>query len=241
MPRRNFLCADDEKKYKLSGKLQYRYTGPHMILTVINPVTYIASFDGFRRTVHANRMKRDSRRNLNRRDIRNSQERPSRSQKTQKPTEERVPEKIEDPKDLPAEQLNPHDNMASPTIAQITAAYGIYCEELTANPHPTTITGQMSWGRTSLQPLPQSNKSLPMTPIMTTIPQQPQSRNKLPSPQPITSESNSWTHTRRAQLERVDLMGIGCLWDASGPDDGPFNGHFHRDNQTCRRCSSSTG
>ena len=50
----------------MSSKLQYRYTGPHTITAVINPVTYKSSMDGFNRTVHANRMKRDSRREISR-------------------------------------------------------------------------------------------------------------------------------------------------------------------------------
>jgi hypothetical protein len=238
MPRRNFLCADDERKYKLSGKLQYRYTGPHMILTVINPVTYTASFDGFKRTVHANRMKRDSRRNLNRRDIRHSQEKPSRSPRTSKPPDGVAPQKNEDPEDFPTAQSQLFVNMASSTVAKITETYGIYSEEWNANYHPKTNAGRMSWGRTSLQP---NIVKLPMIPTMTAIPQNPLSRKTLPRPQPIDRTGNSWAHTRQGQPERVDLIDIGCLWDASGPDNGPFNGQFHQHNQTCRRCSSRTG
>jgi hypothetical protein len=53
----------------MSSKLQYRYTGPHTVTEVYNPVTYKASIDGFSRIVHANRMKRDNRRDVSRKKI----------------------------------------------------------------------------------------------------------------------------------------------------------------------------
>ena len=46
-------------KYAISGKLFSRYTGPHEVYEVINPVVYVAIVDGALRTVHANKMKRD--------------------------------------------------------------------------------------------------------------------------------------------------------------------------------------
>jgi hypothetical protein len=66
MTRRSFKSLDDEKTYKMRSKLQYRYTGPHTVTEVYNPVTYKASIDGFSRIVHANRMKRDNRRDVSR-------------------------------------------------------------------------------------------------------------------------------------------------------------------------------
>ena len=61
IPRRTFKDALDEKWHKLSAKLQYRYSGPHTVLAVINPVTYRARVDGSIKIIHANRMKRDPR------------------------------------------------------------------------------------------------------------------------------------------------------------------------------------
>ena len=46
-------------RYAISGKLFSRYTGPHEVYEVINPVVYVAIVDGALRTVHANKMKRD--------------------------------------------------------------------------------------------------------------------------------------------------------------------------------------
>ena len=69
VPRRNFVSAEDEKKYKLSTKLQYRYTGPHTISIIINPVTYEVNIDGIKKVIHADRMKRDSRRDVSRKDV----------------------------------------------------------------------------------------------------------------------------------------------------------------------------
>ena len=56
LPRRTFKSTTDEREYKMSSKLQYRYTSPHTITVVINPVTYKSSMDGFNRMLHANRM-----------------------------------------------------------------------------------------------------------------------------------------------------------------------------------------
>jgi hypothetical protein len=60
VPRRYFISEDDKLKYKLSSSLQNRYTGPHEVLSVINPVVYVAAVDGALRLVHANKMKRET-------------------------------------------------------------------------------------------------------------------------------------------------------------------------------------
>jgi hypothetical protein len=60
VPRRYFISEEDKLKYKLSSSLQNRYTGPHEVLSVINPVVYIAAVDGALRLVHANKMKRET-------------------------------------------------------------------------------------------------------------------------------------------------------------------------------------
>ena len=46
-------------KQKITAKLQMRYTGPHRVLEVKNPVLYVALVDGRRKMVHALKMKRD--------------------------------------------------------------------------------------------------------------------------------------------------------------------------------------
>ena len=60
IPKRYFYSEEDKIDYKLSASLQYRYTGPHQVLHVINPVIYVAAVDGTLRFVHANKMKRES-------------------------------------------------------------------------------------------------------------------------------------------------------------------------------------
>ena len=60
VPRRYFISEEDKLKYKLSSSLQNRYTGPHEVLSVINPVVYVAAVDGALRLVHANKMKRET-------------------------------------------------------------------------------------------------------------------------------------------------------------------------------------
>jgi len=47
-------------KQKITAKLQMRYTGPHRVLEVKNPVLYVALVDGRRKMVHALKMKRDA-------------------------------------------------------------------------------------------------------------------------------------------------------------------------------------
>ena len=59
IPKR-FYISDEGEKSPINAKLQYRYTGPHIILQQINPVTYKALVNGTIKTVHANKMKRDT-------------------------------------------------------------------------------------------------------------------------------------------------------------------------------------
>jgi hypothetical protein len=54
-----FFIDDADNKHKLSSKLQRRYSGPHTILSGVNPVTYKAIVNGKVRTVNAHNMKRD--------------------------------------------------------------------------------------------------------------------------------------------------------------------------------------
>ena len=61
IPIRNFKSLEDQQEHKISTKFQYRYSGPHTVTRVINPVTYEARIDGILCYVHANRMKRDPR------------------------------------------------------------------------------------------------------------------------------------------------------------------------------------
>jgi len=61
VPRRTFKSLEDEHQHKISRKLQYRYSGPHTIVGIINPLVYRATIDGVVRTVHCIRMKRDPR------------------------------------------------------------------------------------------------------------------------------------------------------------------------------------
>jgi len=58
IPKR-FLTVLGGKKQKLTAKLQYRYTGPHKVIEVLNPIVYIAMVDNKIKRVHALRMKRD--------------------------------------------------------------------------------------------------------------------------------------------------------------------------------------
>jgi hypothetical protein len=51
------------KRIKLKDSLQYRWTGPHQVITAINPVNYRALVDGEVKTVHARKMKPTDERN----------------------------------------------------------------------------------------------------------------------------------------------------------------------------------
>ena len=58
VPRRFHRDAEEDKIYKLSSKLQFRYTGPYRVVKVLSPVTYQADMNGKVITVHAISMKR---------------------------------------------------------------------------------------------------------------------------------------------------------------------------------------
>ena len=59
LPKR-YLNIKGKKKEKLSLKLQERWTGPHVVLHVYNPVLYRCSVNNRIRNVHAIRMKRET-------------------------------------------------------------------------------------------------------------------------------------------------------------------------------------
>jgi transposase InsO family protein len=59
IPKRYF-SEKGRVKEKITAKLQFRYTGPHRVLEVKNPILYIALVNGRRKTVHAIKMKRDT-------------------------------------------------------------------------------------------------------------------------------------------------------------------------------------
>ena len=59
IPKRFFTTEEGEKQ-KITAKLQHRYTGPHRVIGVKNPVTFIALVNGKIKTVHASKMKRES-------------------------------------------------------------------------------------------------------------------------------------------------------------------------------------
>ena len=60
IPKLEFASDELEKKYKLASKLQARYTGPHKIIRVINPTTYMVKFEnGKEHAIHATKLKRD--------------------------------------------------------------------------------------------------------------------------------------------------------------------------------------
>ena len=54
-----FYIDDADSKHRLSSKLQRRYTGPHVVQSAINPVTYRAIVNGKIKVVNASKMKRD--------------------------------------------------------------------------------------------------------------------------------------------------------------------------------------
>ena len=59
IPKR-YHTEKGRKKQKITAKLQMRFTGPHRVLEVKNPVLYVALVDGRRKMVHALKMKRDA-------------------------------------------------------------------------------------------------------------------------------------------------------------------------------------
>jgi len=58
VPKRS-LTVVGGRRQKLTEKLQYRYTGPHRVIEVLNPIVYVAMVDNKIKIVHALRMKRD--------------------------------------------------------------------------------------------------------------------------------------------------------------------------------------
>jgi hypothetical protein len=58
VPKRNYIDWKENIKYKISSKLQTRYTGPYKILRQLSPVLYVANVDGKEKTIHAINMKR---------------------------------------------------------------------------------------------------------------------------------------------------------------------------------------
>ena len=59
IPKR-FFTAEKGERQKITAKLQHRYTGPHRVTGVRNPVTFTAMVNGKSKTVHASKMKRES-------------------------------------------------------------------------------------------------------------------------------------------------------------------------------------
>jgi hypothetical protein len=59
IPERHILDPDDFTAHRLSLKLQDRYTGPHVVIRQLSPVTYRCSINGRIQVVHLNKMKRD--------------------------------------------------------------------------------------------------------------------------------------------------------------------------------------
>ena len=58
IPKR-FMTDVLKKTWKLTRKLQYRYTGPHIVQKVMNPVVYRCLVNGKEKMVYAGKMKRD--------------------------------------------------------------------------------------------------------------------------------------------------------------------------------------
>ena len=58
IPKR-FYNDKGKEKFKLAAKLQMRYTGPHIVTTVHNPIIYTALVNGRNKIIHGNKMKRD--------------------------------------------------------------------------------------------------------------------------------------------------------------------------------------
>ena len=62
MPRRSMASEDtasERERLLISAKLQFRYTGPHVVIRALNPVVYEARVNGRIKVVHAMKMKRD--------------------------------------------------------------------------------------------------------------------------------------------------------------------------------------
>ena len=59
IPKRDFKDPTDEALYKVCRKLQNRYTGPHKVISQLNPVQYLYRINNKDKRVHINKMKRD--------------------------------------------------------------------------------------------------------------------------------------------------------------------------------------
>jgi hypothetical protein len=57
VPKRNYIDWKDKLKYKISAKLQSRYTGPYLILRQLSPVLFVGMVDGKEKIIHAINMK----------------------------------------------------------------------------------------------------------------------------------------------------------------------------------------
>jgi hypothetical protein len=241
--RRSFKSLVDEKTYKMSRKLQYRYTGPHTVTEVFNPVTYKVTIDGFSRIVHANRMKRDNRRDISRKRIQQNrrtilQKHPSTATADITPTTALNPTADANMLALSIRMLT--DELQSLSIDQLTAAYGIYDEEIDLSErNPDDHQGELKW---LSEPSRHLRKDHPYTtnPLLVTSATLPLP-NLAPSPQVFQRHPHdSWNCAPTKEKEphpKVDLYGKGCLWQASKPDDGPFNGVFHAPNECCKYCT----
>ena len=58
IPLHFYRNLNDRQKHKISLKLQARYSGPHIVLEVINPIIFLCNVNGKLRRIHAHRMKR---------------------------------------------------------------------------------------------------------------------------------------------------------------------------------------
>jgi hypothetical protein len=243
MTRRSFKSLDDEKTYKMSSKLQYRYTGPHTVTEVYNPVTYKANIDGFSRIVHANRMKRDNRRDVSRKKIQQNRRlilkrNPVKARHTMVPKRPTSLNPTEDANLLATSIRMVTDDFQHLSISQITAAYGVYDEEIdlpeteTLDTVPPLIWLSDTWDA--------PRKGLPRTtnPLLATSTTMRVIGDA--NPQVFQRDpQDTWALTAAVATEPhpcVDLLGKGCLWRVTKPDDGPFNGSFHAPNECCRYC-----
>ena len=59
IPKRFFKKTQDFDKVKLSAKLQFRYTGPHLILHKYSPILYKLAINGKEKVIHALNMKHE--------------------------------------------------------------------------------------------------------------------------------------------------------------------------------------
>ena len=57
VPRRDYMDWKEKIRYKLSAKLQSRFTGPYLIVRQLSPVLYVAIVDSKEKTIHTVNMK----------------------------------------------------------------------------------------------------------------------------------------------------------------------------------------